>query len=289
MTLTGRARDLVTTEADQPHVLDLAMLTATVVDGVVTALTTHPDGIRSSALIGKKLAVGFRTAVWRTLRDHYDAGSPLHQLLDELPISLIIGGFSLRRWDPVLTPQSRRRPDVCSGWSVDGHAAEHLAAHGRPPTPHLWPAPSLVDPGDPAGWHTLPELPLWGMSRRRRLDVLPHEDGAAIEALFRDSWRDGAGEQFVLHEYAVNASVGRDGRIRDIRATPHVLPHLDCPAAAASARLIRSKEAGHLREYVSMNLFGPTSCTHLNDELRSLADAPRLADRARAALSAPVR
>lgn len=282
MTLTGRARDQLTHQDGSTGVHDSAMLTATVVDGVVTAMRTHPDADRTAALVGRKLAVGFRTAVWRTVRDHYDAGTPLHQLLDEMPISLIIGGFSRRRADPSLISSSKRRLDVCSGWAEGGYAAAHREEHGRPPVPHLWPAPELVSPTDPAGWHTLPEIPRWGMTRRRRIDVLPLDEGAAVEGLFRDSWRDGDGEQQVLHEYEFHAQVDGAGKIREIRTVPHVLPHLDCPAAAASSRGIRGAAADQLREYVSMNLFGPASCTHLNDVLRSLADVGRLGDIARA-------
>lgn len=277
MVLAGRARDLVTSEAGTARVHASALVNATVADGVVTSLVAHPDTRRVAGLAGRKLAVGFRTAVWRSLRDHYDAGSPLHQLLDEMPISLIIGGFSLRRREPEQTPPSQRRLDVCAGWATGGVAHTHREAHDRPPAPHLRVAPSLVDPADPDGWHTLPELEPWAMSRRRRLDVLDLGDGAALDALFRDSWRHPDGYDEVLHEYEVQAMIDRDGKVRDVRAIPHVLPHFDCPSGAASARRITGAKVVDLREWVSFNLFGPMSCTHLNDTLRSLADAPKLA------------
>ena len=56
-----------------------------------------------------------------------------------------------------------------------------------------------------------------------------------------------------------------------------MVPHEECPAAVGSAQGILGVAAGDLRDRVSMDLFGPRSCTHLNDLLRSLADVPALA------------
>lgn len=277
--VAGRARDLRTGVDGQAEVLAGALLSATVQkDGTVSRLRAHPDGPRVSQLRGRKVAAGFRTAIWRELRDHYDGGSPLHLLLDELPVSLIIAGFTYRRSMPAGMPHQGRRVDVCAGWVDDGHAVRGLAVLGAPPTPNTPDAPPLPSDDDPLGWHTLPALPVWGLSRRRRIDVHDRHGDWQVDAMFRDSFVDADGQEKVLHEYAAQARIDpRSGVTTALEATARVLPHPECPLSAASAQRIVGARATRLREVVSMELFGPSSCTHLNDLFRSLADAPPLA------------
>jgi hypothetical protein len=51
-----------------------------------------------------------------------------------------------------------------------------------------------------------------------------------------------------------------------------VLPWTECPAAAASAGRLDGLRVDELRERVAKEFRGTTTCTHLNDLLRSLAD-----------------
>jgi hypothetical protein len=55
-----------------------------------------------------------------------------------------------------------------------------------------------------------------------------------------------------------------------------VLPWTECPFAAASAARLDGHAVGELRELVGREFKGTTTCTHLNDLLRSLADLARL-------------
>ncbi len=282
----GRARDLHTAADGTTTVLATGMASGTVVDNVVTRLSTHPAAPGTPGLVGRKATVGWRTAVWRGLREHYDAGTPLHLLLDELPVAMIIAGYTYRRSKPDNEPTKARRADVCVGWAADSRAMRVFTETGTTPPAVTPPTFPLAAADDPIGWHTLPTLPVWGISRRRRLDVWYDDSGLAFDAMFRDVYRDDAHEEFVLHEYGVQGAVGADGRIAQIRATPRVLPHLECPTSAASAPGLIGVPAAHLRERVSMELFGPATCTHLNDLLRFIADAPALATGLRVPASA---
>lgn len=283
----GRARDLLTGADGRAKVLEHGLVHVVVEDGVVTYLTTAPVRSAAARLVGRQALVGWRTALWRELRDDVVSGSALHLVLDDLPGGMIVGGFTRRRalaelnGGPVKHPG--RRLDVCAGWAADSRAARHLDEHGHGPRAVTPAAPSLVPDDDPIAWHTLPELPVWGLSRRRRIDVirLPAPDGSEtaevrVDAMFRDSFRDGDGREKVLHEYGIATTLDADGAVADAVADPRVLPHLECPAAAASATRLHGMPFADLRDRVSLNLYGPSSCTHLNDLARSLADVPAL-------------
>ncbi len=276
--IVGRARDLSTDPTGSGQVTAAALLNVTVEAGVTTAVSMYPAPERAGALVGHHVGAGWRTRVARQLRDHHDAGTVLHLLLDELPVGLIISGFTQRHLSPSTAPRQARRIDVCAGWTRDGWAAHAVRERGIPPEPPGPDAPPLPDPRDPRGWHTLAPLPTWGISRRRRIDVWPQGDTLAVDAMFRDTYVDGAGSSRVLHEYAAMATVdAQTQRVLAVEATALVVPHAECPAAVASAQGILGVAAGDLRDRVSMDLFGPRSCTHLNDLLRSLADVPALA------------
>jgi hypothetical protein len=81
-----------------------------------------------------------------------------------------------------------------------------------------------------------------------------------------------------VHEYTVEASISPDAStVLSCEATPRVLPWLECPQAAASARRLAGMKVLGLRPQVRAELVGPTTCTHLNDVLRELEDVVALA------------
>ena len=281
--VNGRARDVRSDDAGAARVLDKALLSLTVTDGIVSRVRCFPERAAAPRLVGRQALVGWRTGLWRELHDDVESGSALHLLLDDLPGGMVVGGFTRRRalaaaGEPV--PQPGRRLDVCAGWAVDSRAARIMADTGTPPPPVTPEAPDLVRADDRAGWHTLAPLPTFGMSRRRRIDA--HLAGAQIEvdAMFRDSFVDAEGVQRVLHEYGVHATLeANEGRVLEVRPAPRVLPHLECPVAGASTQRLIGMPCADLRDLVSSTLFGPSTCTHLNDLMRSIADVPALLSR----------
>jgi hypothetical protein len=282
LTLAGRSRDLVTHRAGTTAVVAHALVKASVESGVLSSLSTYPVVPGTDALVGRRLAVGFRTAIWRSLRAQYDAGTPLHALLDELPGALVISGWAVRQLGPAPEHIRRgtRRLDICAGWASDSHAATVHRETGESPPPLATPiAASVVAPDDPRGWHTVAPLPIGSMSRRRRVDVIPERGRWVVDAAFRDVYVDPTGTERVLHEYGVRGEVDpATEQIGSLVATPVVLPHRECPSTAGSVNRLLPTRVSRLREQVSMDLFGPASCTHLNDLLRSLADVPRLVE-----------
>lgn len=154
-----------------------------------------------------------------------------------------------------------------------------LAYHAGLPAPlHArTPAPPLADSADPLAWHVMGILGSQEMRRCRRIDVV-EDDELRIDAMFRDTYIDPDGVERVLHEYSVTARADRTTLVvTHIAAVPHTLPHLECVDAAASALAARGVHLPTLRNVVEQTLYGPASCTHLNDLLRSLADAVNLA------------
>jgi hypothetical protein len=116
------------------------------------------------------------------------------------------------------------------------------------------------------------------MRRHRRLDVGRGSNCYHLDSFFRDSYMGDDGVETVIHEYTVTAEVDASTlTITNAVATPRVLPWLDCPAAAASAGGLAGRMIGELRSGVRRDLVGAATCTHLNDQLRSLDDLLALA------------
>jgi hypothetical protein len=129
------------------------------------------------------------------------------------------------------------------------------------------------------------QLPQHGMRRRRRIDV--YEDGPGrigIDAIFRDTYVRTDGVETIIHEYTLAAVVDADTRvIVESHATPRVLPWQECPGAVASAERIAGMTLSELHFRVRQELFGTSTCTHLNDLLRGVADAEALIEQVRGA------
>jgi hypothetical protein len=57
-----------------------------------------------------------------------------------------------------------------------------------------------------------------------------------------------------------------------------VLPWVECPGALASADRLTDMPVAELRDHVRREFKGTSTCTHLNDTLRSLGDVDVLVD-----------
>src|SRR4029078_2617629 len=123
------------------------------------------------------------------------------------------------------------------------------------------------------GLHPVDPLRPHGMRRYRRLDLHPDEAGSArFDALLRDSHLDGEGVETIVHEYTVAGSVDTSTRtITSVTANVRVLPWQECPGAIGSADRVRGMMLPELRDRVRGEFVGTTTCTHLNDTLRSIA------------------
>lgn len=233
------------------------------------------------------------------------AASLVRQLLEDLPAAALISGYASLRLarrtggDPGrLTPPSvlDRMTDICSGWRAGGIAAASIGAGHGVPVQITPPAPDLAY-ADRRTWHEIPDLPHDWMRRRRLIHVTfgtapdgesgapgPPTDRADLWAMFRDTVGEPNGKEAVLHEYALTATLAPVGAergatasrgtsgfvVESIEADPRVLPFAECPAAASHVAAIAGTRIDDLPSVVPDVLTSVSSCTHLNDLLRSI-------------------
>jgi hypothetical protein len=287
MVMEGHARDLLTPAEGAAVVTGEASVLAHV-DGKtrqLQSIETSPvhDGL--AVLAGVVVGPGFRGRVDEVAADLRGTGSLLYLLLDDLPGTALVSGYAQLRGDVVGKTRSNEyagvASDLCAGWASDGSMIAAINEHKQNPAPIGPPAPDLRPAGDIDAFHTLPVLAPTSTRRLRRIDVGPADDQGvhAVDVLFRDSYVDDRGNEEVLHEYSVTATVdGRARTILAIEATPDVLPWIECPQAIASATRLVGDELRSLRTHVRSTFVGTTTCTHLNDVLRGLADVGPMFD-----------
>jgi hypothetical protein len=258
----------------------------------VLAIASSPPVPGLDQLVGCAVGSGFRSRVKEACAGECEAGTLLHLLLDDLPGAALVSGYSAQRAGALDQPQQRPEGDVgspsglarmmasqddlCAGWAHEGTLMVTVRSAGEIPVSTGPPAPSLERHDDPLAWHPMPPLPLHAMRRRRRLDVVrpgPSGEAHRFDAHFRDSHMDQDGAEWVVHEYSATGAfdvVG--GRVLDIGAQAHVLPWMECPGAVASAERLSGMPIAELRTRVRREFTGTSTCTHLNDTLRSLGD-----------------
>ena len=281
--LRGLARDLVTDADGNGRVTGRAALEVEVdfAGGrVVRAVRAEPDEPRLGALVGARAAGGFRALVAQAVPDHVEAATLLHLLLDDVPGAVLVSGHAPAAARVDLDPGGvgyRFAADRCAGWRSGGTIMAEIRRSGRPPVVVGPPAPPLRVASDPLAWHEMAELPVHGMRRSRCLDL--QRDGAdlLLESWFRDSHVDAGGVEEVIHEYRVSVWVDAATlRVLEVATSPHVLPFVECPLAAGSGQRLVEVPVDKLRSFVRRELTGVGTCTHLNDQYRSLADLPAL-------------
>ena len=127
------------------------------------------------------------------------------------------------------------------------------------------------------GWHSLDEQKGVAMRRARRMDVWL-DQRLWMDIGFQDSATTPNGERVAVHEYRVLASADAESfKLLSIEADPRILPYRECPAAALNVSKMIGVPLERFRKEVTVELAGTLGCTHLNDVLRSMSDAPQLA------------
>jgi hypothetical protein len=280
--LSGRARDLRTGSDGTTTEVGRARLEATIemIPRVVQHLEVEPT-VANTHLVGAPAMSGFRAAVDKAAPDLRLRRDLRYTLLDDVPVATLISGHALSASGVLgVVTKSGYLPiaDQCAGFVTGGLLMSSFEA-GDPAVVTGPPAPVLEDPADPLAWHAIAPLPVHGMRRRRRLDVQQGSDSSEvlISAMFRDSYVRSDGIETIIHEYTLEASVDPDtGVILSSEAVPRVLPWQECPGAVASATRITGMRLDELHFRIRQELAGTSTCTHLNDLLRSIADTAAL-------------
>jgi hypothetical protein len=280
--LNGFARDLWTTADGTVTELGSATLSATIelIARVVRHVEVTPPVAATSRLAGAPAMSGFRAAADNAAPELRHARDLRYTLLDDVPVATLISGHALSASNLLGdVAKSGYLPvaDQCAGFASGGQLLTSLEEGGSV-TPTGPDAPDLDHGDDPWAWHRVPALPRHGMRRRRRIDAYADSAGrVGVDAMFRDTYVRSDGVETIIHEYTLDAVVDAEtGIIVESQATPRVLPWQECPKAVASAARITGMTLQELHFRVRQELSGTSTCTHLNDLLRSVADAEAL-------------
>ena len=238
------------------------------------------------ALIGSSIRRGYGRALAGAMADDLAARTLLASILEDLGGALLVSGYApLNRGLLGMAPaegaeRAAAQQDICAGWATGAPLVERLRATGDNAVP-VGPAAPPLTASD--GWHEMIVPELETVTRIRSLDVgWPPGEGSggpagsggpvSVRAHFRDAYQGDDGPM-IMHEYVVHAEVGgADPVIERVVVEPRVLPWSECPSAAASSSGVVGTRVGDLPARVRADLVGPSTCTHLNSTLRSLAD-----------------
>jgi Protein of unknown function (DUF2889) len=282
--IRGRGRDLYTAAGGTATEFGIADLTVTVamMARSIEAIDTQPPNPAVSALVGAPAMGGFRGAVDRAAPELRRGRDLLYTLLDDVPVCALISGHALSASGALgAVSRSGYLPlaDQCAGFASGGLLMNSFEA-GDPVVVTGPVAPDLQAGADALGWHPVPPLPIHGMRRGRRIDVYQSGSAIGVDAMFRDTYVRADGAETIIHEYTLAAVVdARTELILESVATPRVLPWQECPSAAESAQRVSGMTLAELHLRVRDELAGTSTCTHLNDLLRSAGDASGLLGR----------
>ena len=285
MQVHGSVRDVATDHDGRGLLVGEASLDCTVApDRTVTDLAADPSLPGLAGLLGQSASRGWRAAARVVAADDTRVGL----LLADVPIAVLLSSYAALRQGRIevatVTPLMQRMRDACAGWADGATPMRSLDAGDGLPLPGMVPVPQSRehqgredhsgDESDPVAIEQHRPPVAGELRRSRRLDVTPGPS-VHVEASFRDSWHDPAAGEGVLHEYVLVADLTADLVVESITADPRVLPYPECTVAAQSPQRLVGRPVGDVRQ-LAPTVGDPTSCTHLNDLLRTLAAVPSL-------------
>lgn len=280
--VAGRARDVHTSTDAAVDVLaeagiDVAFSAGRVIDRVAV----HPPLGDPDRLVGSGPGRGFRRAIAAAFPGEVDRQSLAYFLVEDLTTTPLLSTFALSRraeTDGLFVELSSGpvsdMEDVCAGYRRGGLAIE-LRRRNDQRSQNVAVVADDPDDDPEAAWYPLAPPAGLAMCRRRRIDVTREDGGFRVAAAFRDHSWESDGRQAIVHEYELDAAIGRVGgswALRAVSARPRVVPYPDCPSAAARVDRLVGMPLPELRTRVLDELRGVESCTHLNDMVRALAE-----------------
>jgi hypothetical protein len=283
--LDGQARDLRTNpDGSATTVAEAALRMVTDPGRAIREIGASPGPSGLASLAGESAMSGYRRRLAATGAGSALGGTPLYQLLDDVPGATLVSGAAWQRWydmDAYLQLKAdvsqRVMTDVCTGYQRGSSALE-------PDGTLRWrqdrqPAVDIDAVDDDLAWHAHPRPEGVTMRRARRIDVWAEGPVLCVDAFFQDSSTLPEGGRQSIHEYALTAQADlATGTVRAVAPVARVLPYDECPLAVANVAALNGLPLSELRGAVLDRLRGPLGCTHLNDMLRALADGPALAE-----------
>jgi hypothetical protein len=278
-----RARDVVA-RPRSVDVLDEIRIRAHLCERVIDDITSFPPDGRLAQLLGSRVGPGFRSAVAKLLPEEVQRASLRNLLLDDWVGAALVSGYAVQHAAIVLGIEQKlpagtadNMAGICAGFASEASLVGYARRNGTIPSVHGPVAPPLDIEGDD---NAVEPLRAHGMRRFRRLDLRPVDAVSAdFDAHFRDSHVDGDGVETIVHEYTVAGSVDTSARtITSVTADVRVLPWQECPGAIGSAERVRGMTLSEMRNRIRGEFVGTSTCTHLNDTLRAVADLDALLD-----------
>jgi Protein of unknown function (DUF2889) len=280
-----RARDAVARQ-DAVDVLNEIRVHAHLCERVIDDIRSSTRDDRLAQLLGRRVGPGFRSSVGKLLPEEAQRASLLNLLLDDWVGAALVSGYAVQHAAIVLGVEEKlpagtadNMAGICAGFASEASLVGYARRNGTIPSVHGPVAPPLDIEGDDA-LHAVEPLRAHGMRRFRRLDLRSVDAVSAdFDAHFRDSHVDGDGVETIVHEYTVAGSVDTSARtITSVTADVRVLPWQECPGAIESAERVRGMTLSEMRNRIRGEFVGTSTCTHLNDTLRAIADLDALLD-----------
>jgi hypothetical protein len=258
-------------------------------DGMLSRFECVPEP--PIELLGRSAGRGFRAAL-QPLTACGPTGRLMRRMLWDLPIlAQVAGQTALLDHDAARAEMTfnRRGTDQCSGWRADGEMMQRVDGN----------AGILVMPLGPRTTHSLterwlgrqPALAPMATRRERVLEVGSRDpagprdlrDQIPVTVRYRDSYADPDGLSRALHEWTVRtvlAGSGQggsgDARFGEFAVEAGRLPWVECPVAGLSAHRLEGHAIADVEQMIGSGFAGISTCTHLNDTLRGLAELPDL-------------
>lgn len=277
-----RGSDVVAGQDGAADVLDEVRVRAHLSERVIDDLRSTPHDERLRQLLGSRVGPGFRATIGRLLPDEVQRASLLHLLFDDWVGAALVSGYGVQHRAITLGIEEKlpagtadHMAGICAGFAEDASLVPYARRHGTIPSVH-----GPVAPVFDTGLHNAEPLRPHGMRRLRRLDLCPIDElSAGFDAHFRDSHVDSDGVETIVHEYTVAGSLDTSTRtVTSVTADVRVLPWQECPGAIGSAARIVGMTLAEMRERIRGEFVGTSTCTHLNDTLRAIADLDALLD-----------
>ena len=277
--MRGTSRDFLTQSWGVGRTIAQDCILAVAAKRKIVALSCEPPRAGIGGLVGATAGGQLRAAIADALPDELKRGTPLYLLLDDLAGATLVAGWSFSLWpqpERARPKPARQMSGICIGFRPGSSA---LTSEGTSrPSQNISLVVPLQHPGDPDGWHDMPDPGGLNFRRARRIDLWHGDDGLLqIDAGFQDSANSPSGQRTAIHEYHVTATCDEAGRLLSIKANPGTLPFAECRAAPTNIDDLIGVPMSELRREVLLRLHKTFGCTHLNDTLRALAEVPVLA------------